>query len=551
MNTRTLPRLEAASKHGRPAPLCSRAFRLADRDVGIYSDAVGDRNPLHVDEDFARRSPYGRPIAHGALVLTLALAVLFETTDPRALEQIRVTFRQPVLPGRRYEINWTRADGGAVRGRVSFGGVEVVGIHCTFGPGLRFSEHTVRPRPHRPRPRLFDPADPPGLEQGSYAADHRFIAKLTERLVGGRVPEHIATLLGWVSYWTGMSTPGRDALLVACTIDLQQAGFGALEFHTDAAEVDRRSGLVTLRAHTRCGVNADVTVQSLVREQVPAPNPDSLAEFVPPSDLLADRTILVVGGSRGLGAAVSLGLAAQGATVLVSCSRPPTQLLAAAGPYRDRLKLVLADARNPHALAAALPAIPLDGVVVPAAPAIPSLPLAPDAVDCAADFIGDSARLVLAPLSVCATRLRPYATVVLVSSAAVDDPPRWWAHYTAAKCATEALARYAAEHHPWQVAVVRPPRLWTDLTNTPGGRAASAPMGPVAAAIVGAFTAPDFAPGEVAVLESRVTESGQPDHSIAPTTSVETPATSVETVPATSVEEVRHAGNSGAEQVLR
>ncbi|KZM75311.1 SDR family NAD(P)-dependent oxidoreductase [Nocardia terpenica] len=505
--------------------MTTRAFRLTDADVAAYADAVGDRNPLHVDADFARRSPYGRPIAHGALVATLALAALFDTVDPRLVHGIRTTFRQPAVPGRRYEIEWTLTPGEA-RGRVSFGGVEAVGIRCTLGPGLRFSEEHSDCVPHLMQPRRLDPADPPGPETGCYAVDHRGIAALADRLIGGRVPEHVATVLGWVSYWTGMCTPGRDALLVAFAVDLLGAGFGPIEFHTDAPDVDRRSGLITLHARTRCGVSADVTVESLVREPVPGPDPAELAAVLPPSSALAGRTVLVVGGSRGLGAAVSLGLAGQGARVLVGCSRSPDALLAAAPDQRDRLRPVVVDASKPRALDAALPDTPLDGVVVLAAPAIPTLPLAPDAVDSATEFLTESARLVLAPLSVCTGRLRPEASVVLVSSEAVTDPPQGWAHYAAAKFAVEGLAHYVARHHSWRVSVVRPPRLWTELTNTPGGRARSNPIGPVAAAIVGAFTAPAGAPGEVRVL-------GEP-----------------ETLPTPS-EEVWRAGNPRPEQVLR
>ncbi|MBF6327041.1 SDR family NAD(P)-dependent oxidoreductase [Nocardia transvalensis] len=505
--------------------MTTRAFRLTDADVTDYALATGDRNPLHVDADFARRSPYGRPIAHGALIVTLALGALFETLDPRVVRQIRVTFRQPAIPGRRYEVEWSVSEGEA-RGRVSFGGVEAVGIRCGLGPELPGSDEQAASFPYRRTARRLNPANPPGPEEGAFAVGYRVIADLVERVIGGHVPDHIATVLGWVSYWTGMHTPGRDALLVAATVELERAGHGAIEFRTEAPDIDRRSGLITLRATTTCGATAKVSVESLVREAVPGPNLNELAGVLPPSQALADRTIFVVGGSRGLGAAISLGLAAQGARVFVGCTREPEELLNAAQDLRERLHPVIADAANPRALAAALPEEPLDGVVVSAAPAIPTLPLAPDAVDAGIEFLSDSSRLVLSPLAVCAQRLRPDATVVLVSSEAVTDPPRWWPHYAAAKGALEGLAQYAARHHPWRVVVARPPRLWTELTNTPGGRALSNPIGPVAAGIVGAFTAPGSVPGEVTVLGG--------SHSW--------------TAPS---EEVWRAGNPRPEQVLR
>ncbi|WP_405163430.1 SDR family NAD(P)-dependent oxidoreductase [Nocardia sp. NBC_01499] len=484
----------------------SRVFRVTDTDVATYAAAVGDRNPLHVDNDFGHRSPYGRPVAHGALVVTLALAALAETTDPMAVRDIRATFRQPTIPGRRYEVDWTVSESEA-RGKVSFGGIEVVGIRCRLGSVLPWCGPAAEDEPRRDAPRVLgladlagDSAQAPGQESGSYSVDYPLIASLVSRVIGGRVPEHVAAVLGWASYWTGMCTPGRDALLVACTVVLHGSGSGAVEFDTSEPEVDRRSGLVTLRAGMRCGASADVTVQSLIRESVPGPDPAELAAVLPPSEKLAGRTILVVGGSRGLGAAVSLGLASQGARVLVSCTRAPEVLAAASHAYRDRLWPVLADASDGWALGAALPEGQLDGVVLLAAPAIPTLPLAPDAVETAAQFMAASTRLVFAPLSVCVPRLRKGATVVMISSEAVLAPPRWWPHYAAAKAAVEGLAEYVARHHPWNVVVVRPPRLWTDLTNTPGGRAVSNPIAPVAADIVNAFSAEEAVPGEVSVL---------------------------------------------------
>jgi 3-hydroxybutyryl-CoA dehydratase len=43
--------------------------QLSQEKVNRYADAVGDYNPIHVDESFASRSPFGGTIAHGMLIL--------------------------------------------------------------------------------------------------------------------------------------------------------------------------------------------------------------------------------------------------------------------------------------------------------------------------------------------------------------------------------------------------------------------------------------------------------------------------------------------------
>src|SRR5262245_41952995 len=49
-----------------------RTVRLTSEQLSRFAEASGDCNPLHIDEGFAWRTPYGRPIAHGALVATAA-----------------------------------------------------------------------------------------------------------------------------------------------------------------------------------------------------------------------------------------------------------------------------------------------------------------------------------------------------------------------------------------------------------------------------------------------------------------------------------------------
>lgn len=49
---------------------------LNQQQVTDFADASDDRNPLHVDPDFARATPYGSTIAHGYYFMATAPSLL-------------------------------------------------------------------------------------------------------------------------------------------------------------------------------------------------------------------------------------------------------------------------------------------------------------------------------------------------------------------------------------------------------------------------------------------------------------------------------------------
>jgi len=62
--------------------LKGRAFGPSDwrevtqEDVSLYAQVSGDDNPIHVDADFAARTPFGTRIAHGLLTLSLVVPLM-------------------------------------------------------------------------------------------------------------------------------------------------------------------------------------------------------------------------------------------------------------------------------------------------------------------------------------------------------------------------------------------------------------------------------------------------------------------------------------------
>ena len=72
-----------------------------DRDrIAAYAEASGDRNPIHLDDDFARSVGLPGVIAHGMLQMgLLATALSREAGDHRRLRRLSVRFAGMVVPG--------------------------------------------------------------------------------------------------------------------------------------------------------------------------------------------------------------------------------------------------------------------------------------------------------------------------------------------------------------------------------------------------------------------------------------------------------------------
>jgi 3-hydroxybutyryl-CoA dehydratase len=52
------------------------ARTITETDIVSFAALSGDWNPLHCDAEFARRGAFGQRVAHGALVLSVAIALV-------------------------------------------------------------------------------------------------------------------------------------------------------------------------------------------------------------------------------------------------------------------------------------------------------------------------------------------------------------------------------------------------------------------------------------------------------------------------------------------
>ena len=80
----------------RDSIVIERTVTVTRNQIAAYAAASGDRNPIHLDDEFARGVGLPGLIAHGMLVMGLMASTIGE---PHNLRRIAVRFGGMVVPG--------------------------------------------------------------------------------------------------------------------------------------------------------------------------------------------------------------------------------------------------------------------------------------------------------------------------------------------------------------------------------------------------------------------------------------------------------------------
>jgi len=111
-------------------PLQTATLRVEPEVIRAYADLTDDYNPIHLDPEFAARTPMGGVIAHGTMSICLLWQALFRSFGPAAFEalDLDIRFLKPVRNGETLTAGgepnaggtdvfdvWVRADDGSDR----------------------------------------------------------------------------------------------------------------------------------------------------------------------------------------------------------------------------------------------------------------------------------------------------------------------------------------------------------------------------------------------------------------------------------------------------
>ena len=98
------------------SPLQEVALTVSEDEINQYAVITDDYNPIHLDADFAGRTPMGGVIAHGTMSLGLIWQVLRKNfgSEQLATVELSIRFTRPVRPGDRVSAGGERAEDGSI-----------------------------------------------------------------------------------------------------------------------------------------------------------------------------------------------------------------------------------------------------------------------------------------------------------------------------------------------------------------------------------------------------------------------------------------------------
>jgi NAD(P)-dependent dehydrogenase (short-subunit alcohol dehydrogenase family)/acyl dehydratase len=450
---------------------CDQAsVSFAEEDVAVFSEASGDRNPLHLSQEYARSTAYGQPVVFGCLG---AMACLGQIRLPAgwSAKSLEAEFPRPMFLGVEYRIETSQKEG-EWRARLFDGSAVAVSVSVTaeLSHGDEMPEKAaVASAFARCDACLRQEEDiVPGLAvSGSYACNSVAMATLASRWGTDRF---LTKFLCWSSYLVGMELPGESALFSKLSLYFRRTDScpATMTYRASVASVDSRFGQVVMDVSLLKGDSAVASGQLCSFMRPPVPEAEEIDRTGVRPNSLAGRVVVLLGSSRGLGAAMKQALELRGAAVY-GMARSANS----AGLSRTEV----GDAADPQALRRLRGRVlrehgRVDFLICNACPPVLPLRLEENAVKRIAAYINVAVSLTLIPLSEFLDLLnRSDGCAVIISSVYVKHPVKEFPHYIAAKKAVEMLGRAASlQYRRVRTLIVRPEKLLTAMTNTPLGR---------------------------------------------------------------------------------
>jgi NAD(P)-dependent dehydrogenase (short-subunit alcohol dehydrogenase family) len=287
------------------AAIARRTFTLNDqRDFARLS---GDRNPLHLDANFARRTQMGAPVVHGIHTLLWAMESVLRTTS-FDVRNIRARFHQPLFLDEAAEVLIAGRTETSIDLDVIAAGTVIAAIKLSTRPG----KAPELPRGSAPPQELTHPLDL-AFEQMSdqrgavtAPASEDEIRSLFPALAAAVEAATVSALMA-TSQVVGMACPGLHSLFAGLDVTIDGDRTSPLGYAVAKTDARFRSLHIDV-----AGSGLSGRLEAFARPQPPVQSDMKEVSARVAANAFAGQRGLVVGGSRGLGEVTAKIIAAGG-----------------------------------------------------------------------------------------------------------------------------------------------------------------------------------------------------------------------------------------------
>ncbi|UED72201.1 non-ribosomal peptide synthetase [Brevibacillus sp. DP1.3A] len=298
---------------------------FTEHDILAFAKLSHDVNPLHVDAEYARKTPYGGCLVHGVFG---TLTVLEQHLNPGMqeslyLHSLKVRFNRPLKVGNVYESELCSTNGSQAKLRIFEQGETLFEIDVRYErvPRQRYSHNYTTASVSLNISELEKDEIATLSNAGQYSLN-------ASALVETFLLQSQLTSIIWTSYCVGMLAPGRQALFTGFELDFlpnvpekaQQATTISYMVNTDQFDEQLGSLSVTGSIFASGTMLGNCRLESFVR---PRPRQYGLEKFaahgrIPSGRAFDGQVVVVTGASRGLGANLAKLFAVQGAKVVLN-----------------------------------------------------------------------------------------------------------------------------------------------------------------------------------------------------------------------------------------
>jgi MaoC dehydratase-like protein len=286
----------------------NRVFTLESQLT--FAEFSGDRNPIHISEQYARKTATGQPIVYGMFAVLWALSVYEKDKTNKIDSSFDIQFLRPILLGEKVNCHWSWEDETLTIENETAALVKIKFLRERFGfPILTSSScpKTIHQLDIVDRQisdiKLGDSFRYPEFVRPELAEE--YFPALCDS-----VGRDFVVMLANLSAIIGMYVPGLNSIFVSAKIRFQEIGVDK-SIHIN--KIDERFSLVELQANNG---NMKTQLRAIFRARpIEILGAGEMLSSIPETSLFLGKRVLIIGGTRGLGGHFSKILALMGANV--------------------------------------------------------------------------------------------------------------------------------------------------------------------------------------------------------------------------------------------